>query len=333
MVRASDPEHFIVVTFNHRTLSLKDLHRYIIPSEAFAEFLASLIEHPAIEEVVGLSTCNRIEFYASVHSVKDAAHAIVYPLARRFGESLEELGPNLDVIVDAEGVEHLFRLVAGLESMVLGDAQILGQVKQAYKEARKRGYTQKIFNLLFQKAFANAKRVRTETGLGAGRVSVSAIAVEQALAHFGSLQAIAVTVIGAGKMGRLAVKYLRDAGVKDLRILNRSLERSQELAEETGFTAYPFEQMEACLCESQLIISGTAASEHVITQAMMERIGEESPASRLLIDIAVPPDIDPRVSELPGVVLADMEDLREQAHQYEAQRAQAIKLAEEITGE
>ncbi|MBD3265322.1 glutamyl-tRNA reductase [bacterium] len=333
LARTKPLEHFIVVTLNHQNLSLNELPHYAITPEEMDTFLRTVAEDEAIAEVVGLSTCNRTEFYVTAQSVKNAAHAIVYPLAQRAGVSLESLRPGLDVIVDAEGVEHLFRLVSSLESMVLGDAQILGQVKEAFNKGKELGTVQKVFNFLFQNAFATAKRVRNETGLGKGRVSVSSLAVERAFNHFGDLSSLVVTVIGAGKMGRLTAKYLNEAGVKELRVANRTLERSLELVNECGGKAYNFDELDTLLEESQLIISGTAAPNYLFTRERVDQAVKKQLVNRLYIDIALPPDIEPSVRSIEGVTLVDLEDLRNEARKNEYERSQEIKLAEEIVQE
>ncbi|MDX9753656.1 MAG: glutamyl-tRNA reductase, partial [bacterium] len=260
------PEHFLVVTLNHRTVSIDQLYQFSIPEEWMHDLLLAFQSAPSIKEVAGLCTCNRTEFYAAVHSVKDAAHAIVHILSERLGVSLESMRQGMDVIVDAEAVEHLFRLAAGLESMVVGDAQILGQVKAAYQFSESLNLAGKIFHHLFPKAFSMAKRVRHQTGLGKGRVSVSALAVECARQFFVSTDTLVATVVGAGKMGRLSAKYLCDAGCKEIRIVNRSVDKSLQLAQEVGGIAYNFDEIATALAGSQLVISSTAAKSPIITK-------------------------------------------------------------------
>jgi glutamyl-tRNA reductase len=327
------PEHFIAITLNYQTLSLKDLHKYTLSRSDLDDFIKKTTAEPSIAELVGLSTCNRTEFYVAVHSVKDAAHAIVNPLAEITHSSLEELRPCLDVIVDAEGVEHLFRLVSSLESMIIGDAQIFGQVKNAFRHAQKMNTTHSVFNILFPKAFSAAKRVHTETGLGKGRVSVSALAVDCAIDHFSDLGSVVSTVIGAGKMGRLSARYLLDAGVQDLRIVNRNKDRSLALAQETGGTAVAFEELEQLLIDSQLIISGTASAEYLLTRPMMDYAVKQNPMDRLLIDIALPPDIDPAIASCESTRFIDLSDLHEKARKNQQQRQDEIKRAEAIIHE
>jgi glutamyl-tRNA reductase len=329
----STPEHFIVLTLNHQTLSLKDLSRFSFTHQEMDAFLDTLKRAEPISEIAGVCTCNRMEFYAAVHSIKDAAHVIVHHLAEKIGIKLEDLSKGLDVIVDAEGVEHLFRLACSLESMVLGDAQIFGQIKRAYNQAKKKGIAKKVFNILFPAAFSTAKRVHSETGLGEGRLSVSALAVECAIEYFESLDAVVATVIGAGKMGRLAAKYLTDAGVKELRIVNRDVDKSLKLAAEVGGKAYNFDELEDTLVDSHLVISSTASEEPIIHPSLVSHLGAKNNISRLFIDIAMPADIDPAITEIEGATLVDLESLRETAKKNEALRAEKIALADEIIAE
>ncbi|HPP01475.1 MAG TPA: glutamyl-tRNA reductase [bacterium] len=324
------PDHFIVITLNHKNLSLRDLPDFSFEPDELDLFLLHAASQPDIEEIAGLCTCNRTEFFAAVRSVKDAAHAIVHDIAKHAGVSLEKMRDSLDVIVDASAVEHLFKLAAGLESMIIGDAQILGQVKQAYRHAGELGTCGRVFNLVFQKAFSVAKRIRRETGLGKGRLSISALAVEQAEQFFGTLTPVVATVIGAGKMGGLTSKYLKVAGVKELRIVNRSLERSLELANEAGGKVYGFDELDRVIAESDLVISATAAPDYLITKEMLENNPSWSFQKKLFVDIALPADIDPAITDLEGIHLIDLDSLREAARENELQRLAQIETANDI---
>ncbi|MBN2325859.1 MAG: glutamyl-tRNA reductase [Candidatus Omnitrophica bacterium] len=326
-------QHFIVVTLNHKKLSLKNLPDFSFEQEELIDFLEKIHACESVAEIAGMCTCNRTEFFAVVHSVKDGAHAIVHEIAHHSSVSLEEIRESLDVLVDAQAIEHLFRLTAALESMVIGDAQILGQVKQAYNLAIEMDTADRIFHSLFPPAFKAAKRVRRETGLGKGRISISALAVDFCRHHFGDLTKITATVIGAGKMGALTAKYLKDAGVKELRITNRSLDRSLELAQQTGGRVYNFDEMEQIAASSDVVVSATAAPDFLITQSMLERNKSQRPNNQLFIDIALPPDIDPALSEIEGVTLIDLDALRETAQVNEKLRTRQIESALEIVQE
>jgi len=327
------PEQLIVVSLNHNSISLKELHRFSFTQDELDVAMTQLAAHPMIDEVIGLCTCNRTEFFAAVRSVKDAAHAIVHAIAEHTGASLESLRGCIDVIVDASAVEHLLRLVSGLESIAVGDAQILGQVKAAYHHAVALGTAPKLFHVLFQKAFSVAKRVRSETGLGKGRISISALAVDCAREFFGSLASRTATVVGAGKMGNLTAKYLKEYGVKELRIVNRSTDKSIELAQEVEGKVYALDELDRVLADSDLVITGTASPEPLITESAMRRAALSHPRRRLVIDIAVPPDVEPAVGEVDGVTLLDLEELRKQAEINSESRKAELERAQEIIEE
>lgn len=332
-VTADTAQHFIIVTLNHKTLSLKNLPDFSFEQEELNRFLLQATASAPVAEITGLCTCNRTEFFAVVDSVKDAAHAIVHEIAHHSGVPLESIRESLDVLVDAQAVEHLFRLASALESMVIGDAQILGQVKQAYHHALDLGTAGKVFNNLFPQVFKAAKRIRRETGLGKGRVSISALAVDFARRYFGTLKAVVATIVGAGKMGALTARYMRAAGVRELRIVNRNLDRSLELARQTGGKVYGFDELETAAASSDLIVSATAAPDWIITRSMLENASCERPANQLFVDIALPPDIDPSITNLEGVSLIDLDDLRETAQINESQRAEQIEAALDILQE
>jgi glutamyl-tRNA reductase len=323
-------EHFIVLTLNHNTVSLQELPKYTLTCNQVEEFLREFSQDPQVEEIVGLCTCNRIEFYAMVHSVKDASHQLARRIGEKAGCAFDQLMNKMDVCVDGDAMRHLVRLVCGLDSMVIGDAQILGQVKAAFQQSVELGTVGKSFHAVFQKAFSIAKRVRKETGLGKGRVSVSALAVERARNYFGSMHHVVAAVVGAGKMGSLAAKYLADAGVKEIRIVNRSLERSLEVAEKINGKVYSLDEMNRVLTEADLIISGTAAEEFIITAAQTREAQAQHPHKQLLIDIALPPDIDPDVKQIEHITLVNMEELRQEARSNMAERNEQLQKAETI---
>ncbi len=330
---ATTPEHFLVLTLNHKTISLKNLPDFSFDQEQLERFLRDLSGEESIAEIAGLCTCNRTEFFAAVHSVKNAAHAIVKEMANHSGYGLEAIRESLDVNVDVSAVEHFFRLVSGLESMVIGDAQILGQVKQTYQFAQSLGTCGQVFHQVFQRAFSAAKRVRKETGLGKGRLSISSLAVECATDFFPSLKPLTAAVIGAGKMGSLTAKYLIDAGIKELRIVNRSLNKSRELANRVGGTVHSFEDLDWVVAQSDLVVSATSAQEFLISKDRLERAGYRGDTKKLLIDIALPPDIDPSVEQLEGVTLIELETLRERSLENQDSRQGQIQDATDIVDE
>lgn len=279
-----------------------------------------------------LSTCNRLEFFLAAESLDTASDVLADSLAKVLSLTSDEIQRRWTSYADEDAVRHLFRLAAGLESMVPGDAQILGQVKQTFQEAQSAGTVGRVFNLLFQRAFAAAKKVRHQTGLGKGRLSISALAVECARERLGCLREAITVVIGAGKMGQLTAKYLRQAGAKEIRIVNRGIEAAQELAQSIGAKAYSLDNLTEALHDANLVISGTASPQPLITK---ELLGESGYASQgcLLIDIALPPDIDPAVGHLDRVELIEMEYLRIRAQRNQRNRKAELERANAIVHE
>lgn len=232
-----------------------------------------------------------------------------------------------------QAIEHLFRVASGLESMVLGETEILGQVRQAYNQARERGVSSGVLNTLFQKAISVGKRVRTETGLDRNAVSISYAAVEKAKQVFGSLKGRTVLVVGAGKMSGLALGYLLDNGVSTVVVSNRSYDRAVELAEKVGGKAVRLDCLYEELEKADIVISCTAASHYVIYREDLEPCFEKRSNELLLIDIAVPRDIDPAIGGIPGVHLYDIDDLNSVVESNLMARQRAAREAEKIIAE
>ncbi|MBZ0255179.1 glutamyl-tRNA reductase, partial [bacterium] len=322
--------HLIVLSFNHQQLALPELRQYLFEQDELDQFLINLKKRCHIDDVVGLCTCNRVEIFIVTSSVREGMTAALQALAERNHIAVEDLFSILTVKVDSNAVTHLARLASGLESMVVGDGQILGQLKQAYQKANADNKAHRVTHILFQKAFSIAKRVRNETGLGKGRVSVSALAVEFAKEHFGSMHDIRAAVVGAGKMSSLAARYLFQAGVKELRIVNRTYETAQELAQQVNATVYGLDELDRALQGCDLVISGTAATEPVITPELFQSERLQGQAPRMAIDIALPPDIDPAVAEIEGVEVVSLEDLRACAEKNQAGRESELERAEDI---
>lgn len=322
--------HFIVLSFNHQNLALPELRRYLFEQDELDLFLTGLKTRCHIDDAIGLCTCNRVEIYIVTNSVREGMTTALQALAERNHVTVEDLLSILTVKVDSNAVTHLARLASGLESMVVGDGQILGQLKKAYQQANQDNNAHRVTHILLQKAFSIAKRVRNETGLGKGRVSVSALAVEFAKEHFGSMHGVRAAVIGAGKMSSLAAKYLYQAGVKELRIVNRTYESAQELALQVNGTVFGLDEIERALQGCDLIISGTASTDPVITAALFESERLRGQAPQMAIDIALPPDIDPAVADIDGVEVVGLEDLRACAERNQAGRESELARAEDI---
>ncbi|MCG0277855.1 MAG: glutamyl-tRNA reductase [Thermanaeromonas sp.] len=325
-----------VVGLNHRTAPVEIREKLAFPRYVLPEALKSLKELPDIAGAVILSTCNRTEVYFVTSEPEQAIRETKDFLSRRCEEELSLLDKYLYTYSSYEAVRHLFRVASGLDSMILGEAQVLGQVAEAYDIARANDATHPVLNTLFQQAISTGKRVRTETRINHNTVSVSYAAVELARQVFGSLEGRTVLVIGAGKMSTLAARYLRDNGVTTVLVSNRSYERAKALAQTIGGQAVRLDNLEDILPQADIVISCTAASHYILhpEQVARARKGREN-TPLMLIDIAVPRDIDPAVGDLPGVKLFDIDDLQQvvlnnlEERQKAAQKAEGI-IAEEV---
>ncbi|HWE36468.1 MAG TPA: glutamyl-tRNA reductase [Isosphaeraceae bacterium] len=282
-----------------------------------------------------LSTCNRVELYAAAESAPPDADALAWFLARFHDVPVEGLRRHLVARRDAAAVEHLFRVAAGLESLVLGEGQILGQVRDAYRLAAGRGAVGPVLHQVFQRALRVGKRARAETGLGRGRTSVASVAVDVARAVFDRLDDKAVLVIGAGVMGELALQHLAALRPGALLLANRDPARARAVAERRGGRAVAFERLDDALVAADVVVSATAAAGPIVTADRYARL-QRARGHRLalILDLAVPRDFGAGVGELDQVLLYNVDDLRAQAERNlrarhaEAERAGRIVAAE-----
>jgi glutamyl-tRNA reductase len=276
-----------------------------------------------------ISTCNRVEIGGLV-SDGDGEQALMRFLTDSHHLSAEELAPHLYIHTGAEAVKHLFRLASGLDSMVLGEDQIQVQIKASLAEARAAGMAGQLISRLLESALAVGKLVRTQTGIARSHLSVVSVALDIARDALGDLAERRVLIVGAGRMAELALKHLRGATSDALGIANRTYERAQELASAYGATAYPFEQLEEAIAAADVVVSCTAAPELVISAEMLARAraGRETP--QVLLDLAVPRDIDPEVAQLPGVRLVGVDDMRAICEANRAARTAEVARAEDL---
>jgi glutamyl-tRNA reductase len=257
-----------------------------------------------------LSTCNRTEIYAVVDQLHTGRYYIKEFLSEWFGMEQKEFSPFLFVYEDDGAIDHLFNVTCGLNSMVLGETQILGQVRTSFMLAQQEGTTGTVFNQLFKQAITLAKRAHSETDIGANAVSVSYAAVELAKKIFGSLANKHVLIFGAGKMGELAAQNLHGNGVKKVTVINRTFEKAQDLANRFSGKARTLAELEKSLAEADILISSTGAKDFVISKEMMVGVAKKRKGKPLfMVDIAVPRDLDPRIAELENVFLYDIDDL------------------------
>ena len=303
--------YILCLGLNHKTAPVAVRERLAFDAEGLARGLDRVRALPAILEGVILSTCNRVEVIAVTRHLEAGAAELRRFLADSGGTTEQDLVDHLYVHEAKEAVRHIFRVAAGLDSMILGEPQILGQVKDAYSAAADRGTTEKILNRLLPRAFRTAKRVRTETDVAEGAVSVSYAAVELARKIFGDLSSQGVFLIGAGEMGELAATHLAGAGAREILVTNRTLSRAEELAARFQGKAVPFESFEDLLVAVDITICSAAAPEILIRRAMVAQLMKvRRNRPMFFIDIAVPRNVDPGVNEIQNAYLYDIDDLR-----------------------
>jgi glutamyl-tRNA reductase len=307
------------VGISHHTANVETRERYATPPAGEIDFAERLI----------LATCNRVECYG-VGNVPIATNEIVRWLAN---DSCDES----DSFYRYEGercVQHLFRVVSGLDSMVVGETEILGQAKKAYEQARACGSAGPSLHRLFQRAFRVAKEVRSRTDITRGAVSVGAVAVELAGKIFGNLRDVTVLLLGAGETSERTARALISRGARDLRVSNRSRERAESLTASVGGRAVAFDEWLEHCAQADILISSTASTEPLVTREMLKPIlAERIDRPLFVIDIAVPRDVAPEVNELQGVYLYDMDSLQSLADQSLAMRRQQIAAGEAIIAE
>jgi glutamyl-tRNA reductase len=300
-----------LIGVNHKTAPIELRERIAISRDDLAETTRALAAEPGVAECMIVSTCNRVELLASVESPDTDLAGFLH---RQFGLEPEFLAPHLYQLHDQDAVRHLFRVAASLDSMVVGEPQILGQVKEAFAVARSSGTVGSQLEHLLQSAFAAAKRVRTETAIGSNSVSIASVAVELARKIFGSLQGRTIFLVGAGKMSELAARHLVQQGAGAILVTNRTEERARQLAEPFNGRVVPFEQLYETAGEADIVISSTGAPHPIFRrehgQAFMHRRRNRP---MFFIDIAVPRDVDPAVNAIEGIFVYDIDDLQQVA--------------------
>lgn len=319
----------IVVGVNYKTAPVEIREKLAFSEAELGEAMQRLAKQKSVLENVIVSTCNRTEIYAVVDQPHTGRYYIKAFLAEWFGLEAEAIAPYLLVFEGEAAVGHLFRVAAGLDSMVLGETQILGQVKDSYLLAQEIGTTGTIFNHLFKQAVTFAKRAHSETGIGAHAVSVSYAAVELAKKIFGRLADKHVLIIGAGKMGALAAQNLYGSGVGKVTVVNRTLEKAKQLAAQFAGEAKPLSELSCALLEADIVISSTGAKGYMLTKEMvapLEKMRKGRPL--FMVDIAVPRDLDPALAELETVFLYDIDDLQDVVAANLAERQKAAARIE-----
>jgi glutamyl-tRNA reductase len=294
---------------SHRSAPVEVRERVAFPPCAGRSFLRRLKDEGVVSEAVLLSTCNRTEVYSVVEE-EGARARVLDLLAEDRGVERASLEQDTYWLTDAEAVRHLYRVASSLDSMVVGEGQILGQVREAYRAATEEHCAGQILNRLFHTSLRVGKKIRSETGIGDSPLSVPRVAVKLAEEVFGDLAGRRALVLGAGDMSELVVKHLKDRGVADLLIANRTPERARLLAERVGGRAVAFDALTAELPEVDVVVSSTGSGEWVVQSETVAGALEARSEPLFFIDIAVPRDVDPVVQTLGSVYLYDIDDLQ-----------------------
>ncbi|HHT7188301.1 TPA: glutamyl-tRNA reductase [Bacillus cereus] len=320
--------HILVVSVNYRTAPVEFREKLTFQAAELERAMTTLQNQKSVLENVIVSTCNRTEIYAVVDQLHTGRYYIKKFLADWFQLEIEEVAPYLTIFEQDGAIDHLFRVTCGLDSMVVGETQILGQIKDSFLEAQQVKATGTIFNELFKQVVTLAKRAHSETTIGESAMSVSYAAVELGKKIFGELTDCHVLILGAGKMGELALQNLYGSGARKVTVMNRTLSKAEVMAEKYMGHAKSLNELQCALLEADILISSTGASEYVITKEMMTKVEKmRSGRPLFMVDIAVPRDIDPAIDELEGSFLYDIDDLQGVV---EANRAERLKEAEKI---
>ncbi|MHC3758722.1 glutamyl-tRNA reductase [Staphylococcus succinus] len=303
--------HLIAVSINHRTADVALREKVAFKDDAIRSANVDLYETKSILENVILSTCNRTEVYAVADQIHTGRYYIQRFLARSFGFDVEEIKSMTEVKVGDEAVNHLLHVTSGLDSIVLGETQILGQIRDAFFIAQEEETTGTIFNHLFKQAITFAKKAHNETDIADNAVSVSYAAVELSKKVFGKINNKQALIIGAGDMSELSLLNLIGSGVTDITIVNRTLSKAQNLARKHQVNYEPMDSLPNLLAKVDIVISSTSSEEYIVTNEMMRTIASERKNDSLvLIDIAVPRDIEPNIDVIQSVFNYDVDDLK-----------------------
>jgi len=323
----------MVIGLNHRTAPVDVRERFWISENRRYEVLVELARAEGIEEVVVLATCNRTEFLIWADDAALAANSVLRLLSSQYGLKLCDW-KHFYRLLDDEALVHIFCVASSLDSMVIGEPQIIAQVKAAWEQAKKVGSTGRFLDAVIQKALTVSKRVRNETAIGNAAVSIPYAAVELSREIFGSLDNRKVLLLGAGKMSELSARGLINNGASSVYVINRTLEHAEELAAKLGGTAVPFDERWQHLADADIVIASTSCPHTILSREEAEMIirgRQQKPL--VLVDIAMPRDIDPAVREIEGVFLYDIDDLEKVVKHNAGEREGAAAQAREIVAE
>jgi glutamyl-tRNA reductase len=328
--------NIIVVGLNHRSASVELRERLAVPDSVLSEAVARLKGAPGVDEALILSTCNRVELYAVVRDTAQGFESLKeYLMKIAPTVSAEELIPYLTYFDGREAIRHLFRVTSSLDSMVVGEPQILGQVKEAFEVALNQKTTGVVLNKVLKKAISVGKRVRSETGIAANAVSISYAAVELAKKIFQNLAGKTVLLIGAGEMAKLAARHLVQAGMENVLITTRNYELAVDVAKRFNGLPVPFHEFPREMSNADIVICSTGAASYLVrAEDVQKALWTRRNRPMFLIDISVPRNIDPDVGSLDNAYLFNIDDLQGQVDKnLEQRRQEAMKAEELVTSE
>lgn len=324
----------LLLGLSHKTAPVEVRERFAFGDGVSARLMGELVAQPGIDEALILSTCNRVEFLVQADVGSDPTEEIFSFLQSRGRAELEKVKPFFYRYTDRDAIRHLFRVASSLDSMVLGEPQILGQVKEAYLAAKNVGAVRGHLDFLLNHAFRVARRVRNETGIGQMAVSVSYVAVELARKIFGDLKGRSILIVGAGKMSELAARHLKRAGAAHVYVTNRTHERALEMAARFQGEAVEFDRLLELLTQVDIVISSTGAPSFILTKNTAEGvIAARKNRPIFLVDIAVPRDIDPEINSIDNMFVYDIDDLQQVAEANLRERRREADGAEQIIEE
>ena len=319
---------FQLIGVNHHSAPLEVRERFAISESKLPDAVRRLIEFPGIDEAMIVSTCNRVELLARS---RNGGVDLKGFISSYFGVDPQNFVKHLYEMRDKDAIRHLFRVTASLDSMVVGEPQILGQVKEAYAVARAVGAVNSQLDALVSRSFSVAKRVRTETAVGSSAVSVASVAVDLTKKIFGTLQGKTVLLVGAGKMCELAARHLLAHGAGAIFVYNRTLERAEALARKFSGKALPWDQLYDSADKADIVITSTGAPHAIFRREHGERfMARRRNRPMFFIDIAVPRDVDPEVNKIDGIFVYDIDDLQQVVAGHVADRHREARRAEEI---
>ncbi len=321
----------LVMGINHRTAPVEMREKISFAKSELSEFCRKLLKLPSVTEAVILSTCNRTEIIVGLTEIQKTKEMLLNFLTEEKKVNKEEIQPYFYFYSSLDAVDHIFRVVCGLDSMVLGETQITGQLKESYQTALKAGTCKEMLNPLFQQALKTVKIVRAKTGISHSSLSVGYAAVELAKKILGNLRGKAGLLIGAGEMSEAAFFHLKKHGIENIHVINRTSAKAKELARRFNGTAFSWEELPSALKESDVVISSTGSPEPIISESLIKNIMKERRWKPMfLIDIAVPRDIQEEAAYIPDVYLYDIDDLKDvmeanlRERKKEASKAEAI---------